>query len=92
MDRMGPRLKMNMTKKVADKTNLYMLGLPYGLPVKFVGNGSVQRNTQKDFLESNLDAFGGNSGSPTFNFYKKAERSPFSIHFFSMAYFQNKNK
>jgi V8-like Glu-specific endopeptidase len=69
LDREAPYtpLKMNMTKKVADKVELYMLGHPSGLPVKFVGNGSVQRNTQKDFFESNLDGFGGNSGSPTFN-------------------------
>ncbi|MBA3238883.1 MAG: NACHT domain-containing protein [Parachlamydiaceae bacterium] len=60
-------LKMNMTKKVAVKTDLYMLGHPCGLPMKFVGNGSVQPNTQKDFFESNLDAFEGNSESPTFN-------------------------
>jgi V8-like Glu-specific endopeptidase len=60
-------LKLNMTRKIADKTELYMLGHPYGLPVKFVGNGFVQRNTQKDLFESNLDAFGGNSGSPAFN-------------------------
>jgi HEAT repeat protein/V8-like Glu-specific endopeptidase len=69
LDREAPYtpLKMNMTKKVADKVELYMLGHPYGLPVKFVGNGFIQRNKQKDFFESNLDAFGGNSGSPAFN-------------------------
>jgi HEAT repeat protein/V8-like Glu-specific endopeptidase len=69
LDREAPftPLTMNMTKKIADHAGLYMLGHPYGLPVKFVGNGSVQRNHQKDFFECNLDAFGGNSGSPVFN-------------------------
>jgi NLR family CARD domain-containing protein 3 len=69
LDREAPYtpLKMNMTKKIADKAELYMLGHPYGLPLKFVGNGTVQRNRQNDFFESNLDAFGGNSGSPTLN-------------------------
>jgi HEAT repeat protein/V8-like Glu-specific endopeptidase len=69
LDREAPYtpLKMNMTTKIADKEELYMLGHPYGLPVKFVGNGTVQRNKQNDFFESNLDAFGGNSGSPAFN-------------------------
>jgi HEAT repeat protein/V8-like Glu-specific endopeptidase len=69
LDREAPYtpLKMNMTKKVADKTNLYMLGHPYGLPLKFVDNGSVQRNHNKDFFECNLDAFGGNSGTPVCN-------------------------
>ncbi|MBA3236808.1 MAG: NACHT domain-containing protein [Parachlamydiaceae bacterium] len=69
LDRVTPYapLIMNMTKKVANKVELYMLGHPSGLPVKFVGNGTIQRNQQKDFFETNLDAFGGNSGSPVFN-------------------------
>ena len=60
-------LRMNMTEKVSDKIELYMLGHPYGLPLKFTGNGYVLRNNHSDFFESDLDAFGGNSGSPTFN-------------------------
>jgi HEAT repeat protein/V8-like Glu-specific endopeptidase len=56
-------LRMNMTEKVADKIELYMLGHPSGLPLKFTGGGFVQGNTHKDFFECNLDAFGGNSGS-----------------------------
>jgi HEAT repeat protein len=69
LDREAPYtpLKMNMTSKIAEKVELYMLGHPYGLPIKFVDNGFVQRNQQKDFFSSNLDAFGGNSGSPVFN-------------------------
>jgi hypothetical protein len=39
-------LRMNMTEKVADKIELYMLGHPCGLPLKFTGNGFVQGNTQ----------------------------------------------
>ncbi|MBA3238890.1 MAG: HEAT repeat domain-containing protein [Parachlamydiaceae bacterium] len=60
-------IKTNMTEKVADKIELYMLGHPYGLPLKFTSNGFVQRNKHNDFFETNLDAFGGNSGSPIFN-------------------------
>ncbi|MBA3238305.1 MAG: HEAT repeat domain-containing protein [Parachlamydiaceae bacterium] len=56
-------LRMNMTEKVADKLELYMLGHPSGLPLKFTGGGFIQGNTHKDFFECNLDAFGGNSGS-----------------------------
>jgi NLR family CARD domain-containing protein 3 len=56
-------LRMNMTEKVADKIELYMLGHPSGLPLKFTGGGFVQGNSHKDFFECNLDAFGGNSGS-----------------------------
>jgi V8-like Glu-specific endopeptidase len=56
-------LRMNMTEKVADKIELYMLGHPSGLPLKFTRGGFVQGNTHKDFFECNLDAFGGNSGS-----------------------------
>jgi HEAT repeat protein/V8-like Glu-specific endopeptidase len=56
-------LPMNMTEKVASSIELYMLGHPSGLPLKFTGNGFVLGNTHKDFFECNLDAFGGNSGS-----------------------------
>ena len=56
-------LRMNMTEKIADKIELYMLGHPSGLPLKFTGGGFVQGNSHKDFFECNLDAFGGNSGS-----------------------------
>jgi V8-like Glu-specific endopeptidase len=71
LDREAPftPLKMNMTRRIAEKVDLYMLGHPYGLSIKFVGNGSVQKRNlhHKDFFESNLDAFAGNSGSPVFN-------------------------
>jgi ankyrin repeat protein/V8-like Glu-specific endopeptidase len=56
-------LRMNMTEKVADKIELYMLGHPSGLPFKFTGGGFVQGNSHKDFFECDLDTFGGNSGS-----------------------------
>ena len=56
-------LRVNMTEKIADKIELYMLGHPLGLPLKFVGGGFVLGNTNKDFFECSLDAFGGNSGS-----------------------------
>jgi V8-like Glu-specific endopeptidase len=51
-------------KKVANKIELYMLGHPNGLPLKFTYNGKLEGNTESDFFECKLDAFRGNSGSP----------------------------
>ncbi|MBA3237870.1 MAG: HEAT repeat domain-containing protein [Parachlamydiaceae bacterium] len=59
-------LPLNL-EKVLDKIELYMLGHPNGLPLKFTYNGMIKGNTEEDFFECNLDAFKGNSGSPVFN-------------------------
>lgn len=58
-----PPLPLNLTEKIADKIELYMLGHPNGLSLKFTYKGFVQGNTENDFFECNLDAFEGNSGS-----------------------------
>ncbi|MBA3237178.1 MAG: NACHT domain-containing protein [Parachlamydiaceae bacterium] len=60
-------LRMNMTKKVAKRIDLYMLGHPTGLSLKFAHKATVQKNNHADFFESDLDAFEGNSGSPVLN-------------------------
>ncbi|MBL4709438.1 MAG: trypsin-like peptidase domain-containing protein [Flavobacteriales bacterium] len=44
---------------------LYMLGHPLGLPLKFTHSGQVIR-TSDNLYYCNLDGFGGNSGSPVF--------------------------
>jgi DNA replication protein DnaC len=59
-------LPLNLNK-VADKIELYMLGHPNGLPLKFTYNGKLEGNTESDFFECKLDAFRGNSGSPVLN-------------------------
>ncbi|MGZ3788391.1 MAG: trypsin-like serine peptidase [Bacteriovorax sp.] len=47
-------------------TPLYVLGHPSGLPMKYTDSATLNKNLDKVF-ESNLDVFGGNSGSPVFN-------------------------
>ncbi len=46
--------------------DVYMLGHPYGLPLKYTKNGAIKSLTAKQF-EAALDAFEGNSGSPVFD-------------------------
>ena len=45
---------------------LLMTGFPVGLPLKVDGEGKV-RSVTRELLKAELDAFGGNSGSPVFN-------------------------
>ena len=45
---------------------VYLLGHPSGLPRKITGNASVTDNRSRTRLTTNLDSFGGNSGSPIF--------------------------
>lgn len=53
-------------KNVKSKTKLFILGHPSGLPLKFAAGARVFE-TKKDYFVTNLDSFGGNSGSPVFN-------------------------
>jgi len=50
--------------KVGDQ--VYIIGYPNGLPLKYAPNAEVYRVNQQSFVAS-LDAFKGNSGSPVFN-------------------------
>ena len=45
---------------------VYLLGHPSGLPRKITGNASVTDNQSRTRFTTNLDSFGGNSGSPIF--------------------------
>jgi len=52
--------------------SLYILGYPSGLPLKYADNAYVTiNNLSNNYFKSNLDAFGGNSGSPVFNYNNK---------------------
>lgn len=46
---------------------VFMLGYPSGLPLKVVGGATVRSVSDPGFFLADLDAFGGNSGSPIFN-------------------------
>ena len=43
-----------------------MLGHPSGLPMKYTG-GAKAFEIEDNYFTTNLDSFGGNSGSPVFN-------------------------
>ncbi|MDD2804896.1 MAG: serine protease [Elusimicrobiales bacterium] len=51
--------------KVGDR--IFVIGHPVGLPVKVAGDASVRNTDPKAFFLTDLDTFGGNSGSAVFN-------------------------
>lgn len=46
---------------------IYAIGYPNGLPVKIAENAVVINNKMQAYYVTNLDTYGGNSGSPVFN-------------------------
>jgi len=46
---------------------VYVLGHPSGLPLKYTKNGKVFSDFNNFNFKTNLDTYGGNSGSPVFN-------------------------
>jgi V8-like Glu-specific endopeptidase len=55
------------TNAVALNTSVYVIGHPSGLPAKFAGSARIEGNGSPFYVRTNLDTFGGNSGSPVFN-------------------------
>lgn len=62
-----PVLPIQSDQLIADDQSLVVIGHPSGLPVKLAGNGKIRDNSQESFFVTNLDTYGGNSGSPVFN-------------------------
>lgn len=60
-------LKIRTQGKVNLNDDIFVIGYPSGLPAKFAGDAKVLENTFKRFFSTNLDTFGGNSGSAVFN-------------------------
>jgi hypothetical protein len=73
---------IRLERKVVDRTPLgldprfrlkkgsavYVIGSPAGLPLKLAGGARVRDPKEgSDFFTTNLDTYGGNSGSPVFN-------------------------
>jgi hypothetical protein len=59
--------KIRRTGQIADGQLVHVIGHPCGLPLKYAGGANVRNNQLPSFFVANLDAFGGNSGSPVFN-------------------------
>jgi hypothetical protein len=60
-------LALRSEGKIADNAEVYVLGHPSGLPLKFADGANVRINTHDAVFTANLDTYGGNSGSPVFN-------------------------
>lgn len=60
-------LEIRRTGKIADGTDLVLIGHPKGLPMKIAGGAKVRSNSATKFFVANTDSYGGNSGSPVFN-------------------------
>lgn len=60
-------LRFRTEGKVATGTDLVVIGHPTGLPSKIADGAYVRGNSNDIFFVSNLDTFGGNSGSAVFD-------------------------
>jgi hypothetical protein len=66
LDRPVKNRRPVVTSRSRLRGKLVAAGYPTGMPLKFSTNGRVRR-MDEDSFETNLDVFGGNSGSPVFN-------------------------
>lgn len=59
-------LAVNRSSAPAKGDGVFVIGTPLGLPLK-VADGAHVRSVEADSFMTDLDTFGGNSGSPVFN-------------------------
>lgn len=52
---------------VSDTDEMTVIGHPAGLPTKVTDQGQIRKNSKKEQFTTNLDTYGGNSGSAVFN-------------------------
>ena len=60
-------LKLNMSKKIDNKANVFMIGHPFGMPLMLSRESALIDNNDTYQFTASLDSFEGNSGSPVFN-------------------------
>jgi V8-like Glu-specific endopeptidase len=58
-----PYLEVRTEGEVEVGTDLFMAGHPSGLPTKVADGATVRESNHAEFFKTDLDAFGGNSGS-----------------------------
>lgn len=59
--------KIRRNGKIKDQQNVYVIGHPCGLPLKYAAGSRVRNNQEESYFVANLDTFGGNSGSCVFH-------------------------
>ncbi|MDA8886216.1 ankyrin repeat domain-containing protein [Bacteroidia bacterium] len=59
--------RFRTSDKVSSWDNVYTIGSPTGLPLKFADNAIVVDNTPTNWFKNSIDGFPGNSGGPVFN-------------------------
>jgi V8-like Glu-specific endopeptidase len=70
LDRVPKRrepLKLNMSKKIDNTANVFMIGHPYGMPLILSRESALINNSGTYQFTAGLDSFEGNSGSPVIN-------------------------
>ncbi|MFW9921050.1 MAG: trypsin-like serine peptidase [Candidatus Thorarchaeota archaeon] len=60
-------LEIRTSEIIDDAEIVYVLGYPYGLPLKYSPKAWVRDNDHPIYFTTNTDTFQGNSGSPVFN-------------------------
>ena len=60
-------LPVNRNDDLKAGDRIFVIGHPVGLPAKVAGDASVRTTDPKAFFLTDLDTFGGNSGSAVFN-------------------------
>lgn len=60
-------VSINRNGKISNNEDLYVIGHPNGLPMKYADGARVRDNTPNAYFVANLDTLTGNSGSPVFN-------------------------
>lgn len=62
-----PPLPLHLDGPVSVGASVYVVGHPSGLPLKMADHAFVRSVSNRGYFVSNLDTFGGNSGSPVLN-------------------------
>jgi len=60
-------LKINTKQNLKKGMQMYVIGYPVGLAVKYADGAWVRDPSPDGYFVANLDTYGGNSGSPVFN-------------------------
>ena len=63
----GRAIRPLATEPIGLSRPVHIVGHPLGLPRKLAGNAVVRDASAADHFKANLDAYGGNSGSPIFD-------------------------